>query len=85
MRFQKLAGVGLFVLHNLFRRARRDELPATRAAFGAQVHDVIGARDQIQIMLDHQNRVALSCDDVKIFYRALDKICPPCRIQGESE
>ncbi len=39
-------------------RALRDQLAATRARLGAELDDPIGRLDHVQIMLDHQDRVA---------------------------
>ena len=42
----------------LLRRAGRDQLPAVRPAFGSQVDDGVGLLDDLQVVLDHGDRVA---------------------------
>ena len=41
-----------------FRRAFRDDLAASLAAFRAQVNDPIGGLDHVQVVLDDEQRVA---------------------------
>src|SRR5687767_48021 len=58
MRLQKSSGVRLFRPHDVLRRAGRDDPAAGVAAFGAEVDDVVGGFDYVQVMLDHEHRVA---------------------------
>src|SRR5690349_4971921 len=52
------AGVGFGAGCNGLRSAGDDELAALVAAFGTKVQDPIGALDNIEVMLDDENRVA---------------------------
>src|SRR5205085_587980 len=51
-RAQSLACVGLSDARDLFGRACGDDATPLRAAFGAEVNDVVGALDDIQVVLD---------------------------------
>ena len=44
---------------DLLGRARGDDLAAALAALGAQVDDPVGARDDVEVVLDDDDRVAL--------------------------
>src|ERR1700684_829912 len=56
---QIVSRVGSFVRRDLFRRTDCDDAPAVVAAFGTQIHDPIGSLDDVQIVFDHDDRVAL--------------------------
>ena len=43
---------------NCLRRPRRDELPALVARLGPEIDDPVGAFDDFEIVLDHDQRVA---------------------------
>ena len=47
------------VARHFFGRALGDEMPAGLAAFGAQIDDVVGGAHDVEIVLDHEHRVAL--------------------------
>ncbi len=49
---------GTLRFRNFLRRAVRDETPSRVAAFGAQLDEVIGVGENIEMMLDHDDRVA---------------------------
>ena len=55
---QILAGVRRLDLRDLLRRARRDDRPAARAALRAEVDDPVGGLDHVEVVLDHDHRVA---------------------------
>ena len=42
---------------DLLRRTARDHFTATVAAFGPEIDDVVGALDDIHVVLDHDHRV----------------------------
>lgn len=70
--FQKLAGVGGFHFRNLLGRALRDDGAALIAAFRAKVDDVVGHFDDIEIVFDDENRVALITKRLEDFQKLLD-------------
>ena len=59
MRGQRDAGVRRLHLRDVFRSARRDQLPARAAALGTEVDDVVRGADDVEVVLDDDHRVAL--------------------------
>ena len=57
-RFEVLAGVGLFDLHNFFRGAAGEHFAALVAAIRSQVDDVVCGFDHVEIMLDDDHAVS---------------------------
>ena len=57
MRAQIAARVGFRTRRDLLRRTYRDDLAAAASAFRPQVDDVVRRLDDVQVVLDHQNRV----------------------------
>src|SRR6185312_17072342 len=55
------AGVG----RNLLGRAGRDDLAAPLAAFGAEVNEPVGRLDDVQVVLDDHDGVALVAEAVQ--------------------
>ncbi len=55
---QGAAGVRGRVLHHLRRRADCDDLAARLAALGAEVDDPIAGADHVEVVLDHDQRMA---------------------------
>src|SRR4051812_36982057 len=55
---RELPGVAALDVGALFGRAGRDPLAAARAAFGAEIDDPVGALDDVEVVLDHDDRVA---------------------------
>ena len=51
-------GVAVRVRGDVFRRADADHRTAARAAFGAHVDQSVGGFDDIEVVLDHDNRIA---------------------------
>src|SRR5919202_2583293 len=58
VRFEEAPGVRGGRAHDLFGRAGGDEPAAGVAALGAEVYDVVGGLDDIQVMLDDEERAA---------------------------
>ena len=58
VRFEEAAGVGVGRAHYLFGGAGGDELAAGVAAFGAEVDDVVGGLDYVEVMFDDEERAA---------------------------
>ena len=48
----------LFARGDIFGRTRDDDAAAAGAAFGAEVDDPVGRFDDVEIVLDHEHRVA---------------------------
>ena len=46
------------VTHHLVRRAGGNDLAARLAAFGAEVDDPVGGADHVEVVLDHEQRMA---------------------------
>ena len=45
--------------HNLFRGAVSDDMTAARASLWPQIDQVVRVFENVEIMLDHENRIAL--------------------------
>src|SRR5437588_8468672 len=58
-RCQELAGVGLGRLGHPLRRALHDHGAAAIATLGAEVDDPVGRLDDVEVVLDHDDGVAL--------------------------
>ena len=69
---EKLACVGTFGAGDGFGGALGDEVAAGGAAFGAQVYHPIGLGDKVEVMFNHQNRVAGVDEAVEGFQQRLD-------------
>ena len=52
------AGMRALVARDLFGRARRDDGAAAIAALGAEIDEIVGRLDHVEIVLDHENGVA---------------------------
>ena len=46
-------------LAQFVQRALKDDLPAVRPRFGTEVDDLVGNRDHLRLVLDHQHGVSL--------------------------
>ena len=58
--FQERSGIALrFLLYHLFRGAGKQDLAAFTTAFGTHVDQVVGAFDDVEVMLDDDDGVAL--------------------------
>ena len=69
---QELAGVGGFHFCDLLWRALRDDGAALVAAFRTKVDDVVGDFDDVEIVFDDENRVALVAERLEDFQQLLD-------------
>ena len=56
---QLAAGLGLLARRDIERRACRHDPPALVAATGTEIDDVVGVGDELEVVLDHDQRVAL--------------------------
>ncbi len=70
--FQKLAGVGGFDFCDLFGSALRDDGAAHVAAFRTEIDDVVGHFDDVEIVFDHENRIALVTERLQHFQELFD-------------
>src|SRR4051812_42101479 len=57
-RLQGLSGIGFFDAGNFFGRSDCDDLAAAGAAFGAEVDDVVGGFDDVEVVFDDDDGVA---------------------------
>ena len=57
---------------DLLRVALRDDAPTACAAFGAQVDDPVGLGDHVEVVLDHDDRVAGIDEPVQHAHQLLD-------------
>ena len=64
-RAQIIAGMGIVLLGDIFRRSGGENLAALIAAFRSQVDDPIGGLDDIEIVFDDDNGVALIAEPVQ--------------------
>src|SRR2546421_6265795 len=58
VRFEEAPGVGGGRAHDLFGGAGGDDVTAEVAAFGAEVNDVVGGLDYVEVVLDDEERAA---------------------------
>ena len=65
-------GMGLFAGGYFLRCARHDDLAAGVPALGAQVDDMIGRLDHVQVMLDYDDSVAGVYQTVEAFQQTFD-------------
>ncbi len=70
--FEELSCVGGFYFRNLFRRALRDDGAALITAFRAEIDDVVGHFDDIEIVFDDENCVALVAKRLEDFQKLFD-------------
>ncbi len=54
-----MAGVAGLALDDLLRRAGGEDAPAAVAAFGPEIDDPVGGLDDIQVVFDDDNGVAV--------------------------
>ena len=59
MALKVTAGIAALVGHDGFGRAGTNQLAAAIATFRADINDPVGGLDDIKVMFDHDNRVAL--------------------------
>src|SRR5690606_16282609 len=71
-RTQILTGKGARMARDLLRRAFRDDHAAAAAALGPEVDDPVGRLDHVEVMLDHDDRIAAVRKPLKDAEQALD-------------
>ena len=59
-----MAGIALFHLDDLFRRTLGDDRAALVAAFRANINDVVGTFNHIEIVLDDNDRISIIDDSL---------------------
>ena len=65
-----LARVARRVGRHFLRRALGDDAPAAFAALGSQVDDPVGGLDDVEVVLDDDDRVAFVAQRVRRFFEA---------------
>jgi hypothetical protein len=63
--FKKPAGVGCLVAGNILRCACDDNLTAAGATFRSQINNPVGGLDHIQVVLDHDDGIAVIAQAVQ--------------------
>ena len=71
---QRLAGVALRDLGHGLGRALGDDPAAAGAAFGPEVDDPVGRLDHVEVVLDHDHRVALRGEAVEHLEQLADVV-----------
>src|SRR5437879_10069034 len=74
---QKCTGVGPRVGGDLLRRAARDDLATALAAFRAKVDQPVGRLDDVEVVLDHDDRVAFVAQAVE----HVEELCDIVEVQ----
>jgi hypothetical protein len=69
---QELTSVRTLASGDCFGRAAGDYFAAAMSALGAEVNDVVGGLDHVQVMLDYHNRVAGGHEAIKAFQQPFD-------------
>ena len=70
--FQELRGISFRTHRHLFGRAAREKLSPALTAFGSHVNDVIRHFDDIEVMLDNDDRVALIDQFIQYIHQDAD-------------
>jgi hypothetical protein len=52
--------------HDVFRRAGGDDVAAGVAAFGAEVYEVVGGFDNVEVVFDNDERAARKCRNLVV-------------------
>ena len=60
------------MLSHLFWGATRHDLSSLVSPFWAKIHDPVGTTDQIEVVLDHQDRVALVHQSLHHIHQLMD-------------
>ena len=71
---EEVAGVGVRYGRDLLGRAVGDDASAALAAFGAEVEDVVGVADDVEIVLDDDDGVAEIGEPVEDFEQLADVV-----------
>ena len=56
--FEILSRIGVRILCDLLGRSRRNDRASAVSSLGTEVDDIIGTFDNVEIMLDDENRIA---------------------------
>jgi hypothetical protein len=75
VRFQELTRIRAFDLHHLFWRSFGNQLAASVAALRSQIDQPIGNLDDIQVVLDDQDRVPRIDKPLQNFDQLVDIRC----------
>src|SRR5580698_6735908 len=59
---------------DFFRGALRDDLPAAIATLGPEIDYIVGSLDHVEVMLDHDNRVATVGEPAEYREQLLDVV-----------
>ena len=73
-RAEVVTGVTRRDLDDFFRRSFGDDAPASAAAFGSEVDDPVGGLDDVEIVLDHDHRIAVVAQPVQHREQHLDVV-----------
>src|SRR4051794_33385338 len=71
-RRQIFAGYAGRILRDAFRGTGRDNLSAASAALGAEVDDPVGSFDDVEVVLDDHDRIALVAQAMDHFQEQID-------------
>ena len=63
------ARVGAFRVGDFFGGAFRDDFSATRAAFWAEVNDIVGTLNNVEIVFNDDHRIAAEHELLQNFYQ----------------
>ena len=77
LRLQKLPGIRPLARADLLRRARRDDLAARVPALRAEIDDVVGGLDHIEMVFDQDHRVPSVNERVQESSRSMSARCSP--------
>ena len=67
-----LAGKGIRTGSDFFGRSHHHDLATAAAAFRTEIHQMVRGFDDIQIMLDHHNRIAIPHEPVEDLEQSTD-------------
>ena len=73
-RFQVLAGKALWHCSHLFRGALGHDEAAGTAALGAQINDMVGALDEVEVVLDDNDGIARVHQLLQHLNEAVDRV-----------
>ena len=78
--FEETAGPAAFDFHHILWRTRRDKFTAAISAFRAKIEDPVSCFDDIEVVFDHNDGVAIVHQFVEHFEKLSDvfKVKPGC-------
>src|SRR6185369_433553 len=71
---EKTPGMRCSVADDLFRRAGGDDLAAAVPTFRTQIDDPVGGLDDVEVVLDHDDRVAVVAQAMQHLEQLLDVV-----------